>query len=170
VAILDYIIRPISEPPMKRVLPLRFAVLACAMSIASLGCRDISAVPQRLSALYVLQTINGLRLPATAAQGDGQQYVVLADSLRFDVNGMVTRSYTQRWISSTPPLIDTIYSSTLVLPYSIDGKAITIGYRQGCGPLANCIGYEEGFIDASTVQISGLLLWSGAPEFVFKRR
>lgn len=150
----------------------RFAIagIAVASALLSAGCREVTSVPERLSALYVLQNVNGMSLPATAAQGGGQQYVVLADSLAFDPSGQVRRSYTVRWISTSPRLVDTTYSQTLVLPYSIERNRVVIGFRGPCPANANCVGSEEGTIDGTAVRMIARLLWSGEPEFVFVRR
>ena len=140
------------------------------VALATAGCWEAPSAQQRLSALYVLQTINGNPLPAIAAQGGGQQYVVLADSLAFDLSGFVRRTYTVRWISATPPVMDTIYNQTLIFPYSIDGNRLTIGARLSCGPNANCVGWEDGTIDDNTARVVARILWQGDPVFVFAHR
>lgn len=140
------------------------------VALVTAGCREAPSAPQRLSALYVLQTINGNPLPATAAQGGGQRYVVLADSLVFEAGGHVRRTYAVRWMSATPPVMDTIYSQTLTFPYSIDGNRLTIGARQSCGPNANCVGWEDGTIDGKTARLVARILWQGDPVFVFAHR
>src|SRR5207244_10191990 len=119
-----------------------------------------------LTAIYVLQSVNGHSIPATAAQGAGQQYVVLADSLAFDLSGQVRRTYTVRWISTAPPLQDTVYTQTMTFPYSIERNKLTIGFQQSCGPAANCVGWEEGTIDATTARVIDRIFWSGSHDLV----
>jgi hypothetical protein len=149
---------------------MRNGLLALIVPLLAAGCRDGASPPQRLSALYVLASINGTALPSTAAQGGGQQYTVLAESLTFDLNGTVTRSYTVRWISSVPPLTDTIFSKSSTFAYSIERNRLTIGARIACPPNANCCCWEEGTIDDRTAHVTETIFWSGAPEFVYTRR
>lgn len=141
-----------------------------ALVMLDAGCSDPASVPARLSALYVLRSINGHSLPATASQGGGQQYIVLADSLAFEPDGQVRRSYAVRWISSDPRFVDTVYTQIARYWYAIDDRKLTIGYTAPCPPNANCIRSEEGTIDAAGVRLNARLLWSGEPEFVFIRR
>jgi hypothetical protein len=149
---------------------MRSGLLGLIIPLLAAGCRDGASPPQRLSALYVLESINGAPLPSTAAHGGGQQYTVLADSLTFDLSGVVTRSFTVRWISSVPPLTDTIYSETHRFSYTIERNRLTIGARIACPPNANCTGWEEGTIDDRTARVTEGIFWSGAPEFVYTRR
>ena|SRR5689334_21113883 len=146
-----------------------FRAVAVAIALLGVGCRHAESPRERLAGLYVLQSINGAPIPAVASEGGGQRYTVLADSLLFDLDGNVRRSYRVRWISTTPPVIDTVYSQTFTIPYSIEQHQLTIGIRQSCGPNANCVGWDEGTIDSRTARVKSTMLWSGAPEFVFTR-
>jgi hypothetical protein len=118
----------------------------------------------------VLQTINGQALPATAAEGGGQRYVVTADSLVFDATGHVRRSFTVRWLSTSPRLLDTTYHQSLLFPYSIERDHLTIGSQARCPANANCVGWDEGTINEAVVRLADRVLWSGEPDFLFARR
>ncbi|HKW09401.1 MAG TPA: hypothetical protein VJO33_03415 [Gemmatimonadaceae bacterium] len=142
-------------------------MLALLVALLAAGCRDAPSAPQRLAGVYVLESVNDNPIPATAAQGGGQQYIMLADSLVFDLSGHVTRSYTVRWISTTPPVTDTIYSQTLTFPYSIDRNRLTIGTHQSCPANANCVGWDDGTIDGTTARVVDRIFWPGAPVFVY---
>jgi hypothetical protein len=149
---------------------MTIAVVVVAIVALSAGCSDPASVQPRLSALYVLRTINGHSLPATASQGGGQQYIVLADSLTFQPDGQVRRSYAVRWISSTPRFFDTVYTQVAHYLYVIEDRKLTIGFTAPCPPNAVCVRLEEGMIDVAAVRLNARLLWSGEPEFVFTRR
>lgn len=131
------------------------------------GCRSAADAPLSLSGTYVLESINGAALPATAAQGAGNQYIVLADSLQFLPDFKVRRSYTVRWIQASG---DTTYSQVWVFPYTVQGSRITMGNLEGCGPLANCVGFESGIVHGSSIFIAARLFWPGEPQFVFALR
>lgn len=146
------------------------ALSAVAIVLVLPACRDSTGVSERLSALYVLETIDGAPLPATAAEGGGQQYILLADSLAFDLSGQVRRTYVVRWISTSPVALDTTYRQTSAFPYSISRGKLIIGSQQSCGPLANCVGWEEGSINPHAARVTARIFWPGDPDFLFTRR
>lgn len=155
---------------MKVLHRVRVALALIGIGILTAGCQDVTQIPVRFAGTYVLQSINGHSLPAVAAEGGGQRFVVLADSLFFDPAGTVRRSYIVRWTSTTVPIVDTTYHRTMTLPYSIEGKRVVIGAQSHCPANANCTGWNEGTIDFETARISERRLWLGEPEFVYHRR
>jgi hypothetical protein len=154
---------------MPQLISRTVTAIAAASTVFVAACRDATSGPSRLSALYVLQTINGNHLPAVAASGGGNQYVILADSLVFQPDGNVRRTYVVHW-TSTSPLTDTTYTQSFVIPYSVDGAKVTMGFHAPCPINANCIGFDEAVIEGATLRFAARMLWQGAPEFVFARR
>lgn len=147
---------------------LTFATIAFATAVAS--CGSAEPLPTRLSALYVLYMVDGRTLPTTVVQRGGQQYTLLADSLFFEPGGEVRRTSVIRWISTSPRASDTTYTQTGRFPYSIEGRAMTLGYTGGCAPNANCVGFDNGTISAGSVILQDRLYWPEAPALLFTRR
>lgn len=161
---------PASPPPRSsgRPTPLAVLGLAIAAMLAACSADPLAPTAGRLGPqvapferTYVLESINGFALPATAAEGGGQHYVLLADTLRFTFDGSVDRSQTYRHVSTDPSPRDTVYHSRSTLPYAVDGGQVTIGWRRHCPANALCVGFEEGSITQSTVTVLGQLYWPG---------
>jgi hypothetical protein len=74
----------------------------------SLACRSDVVGPGRVEGSYVLESVDGRAMPATAAEGGGQRYIVLADTLGFSASGMLVRSLAYRHLSATFAPADTI--------------------------------------------------------------
>ena len=126
-------------------------------------------MPPILPSTAAWQSVNGARVPATAAEGGGQRYVLLADTLRFSRDGIVARSLVYRHFSSTFVPRDTVYQYRMTLPYTVTGERLTIGYVQPGPPNANCVGFEEGTITESRATVLGRLYWPGEPVLRFHR-
>ena len=127
-------------------------------------------ISARFDGVYALESVNNSPVPATAAQGGGEHYILLADTLAFSRDGTVSRSLVFRHLSTTFEPRDSIHQYRLTFPYTIDGgRVVTIGYREPCPPNASCVGYEVGMITPSRATIKGRLLWSGEPVLRFRR-
>lgn len=124
-----------------------------------------------LDGTYVLRAVNGRGLPTTIAEGGGQQYIVLADTLRFSRNATVARSMAVRHLSATPEFYpaDTTYHQVMSFPYVVESNRVIIGYRDPCPPNALCIGFEEGEFTPTGLHVVGRLFWSGDPILTFRR-
>jgi hypothetical protein len=141
------------------------ALLIAALS-AGASCRDHFST--RVSGLYVLRTIDGKPLPATVAEAGSDRFVLIADSLRFDLGGQVQRKHVVRWINTslTPGAITVVETRTF--PYSVDGTNIVIGpacTQDACSVIAS----DVGTIDVNSVRLMVRILWPGEPLFVFTR-
>jgi hypothetical protein len=155
----------------RRLAPVVMTMIATTLAALAAGCGDSVLVSPRLSALYVLNAVDGHPLPATVAEGGGQRYIILADSLLFESNGQVRRSFAIHWISNSPRPLDTVYTTTVRFPYTIAGPALTIGYTVAeCPDNANCVGSAKGTIGSATLTLYDGLFWPGEPALVFTRR
>jgi hypothetical protein len=121
-----------------------FLVVACG--------RDTAGVLPRLSATYVLETVNGDPLPSAAPSGNTGRIVRIADTLVFSANGGADRHLTIQFVGLSTATPDTTIHTVEPLAYRIDGDRLTIGVRS-CPPNANCVGPSEGRIDARHVDL-----------------
>lgn len=142
-----------------------------AAAVLCTACSDTTGlITSRFEGTYALQSVNGNPVPALAAQGGGQRYFLLADTLAFSRDGTVARSRTVRHIDDTSaPARETVYSDRSVFPYAVDDGRLTIGSRAPCPPNANCIGFEEGTISETHAVVIGRLYWSGDPVLTYRR-
>ena len=116
------------------------------------GCHDTSGVLPRLSATYVLETVNGEALPSVAATGSTGEVVRLADTLVFSADGNLERRITMRLVGQSTTTPDTTIHGTEALAYDIDADRLTIRVRS-CPDNAQCIGPSEGHIDARHIDL-----------------
>jgi hypothetical protein len=159
---------------MRSHTPALRAIIVAWLGTAALvvGCRQEAAAPIRapFAGTYALEWLNGSPLPALAAEGAGQRYFVLADTLAFSPEGTVARRLTVRHIDATAtPPEETVYRHRLVFPYTVDDGHLTIGFREVCPPNANCIGFEEGTVSAANAVVIGRIFWPGEPILMFRR-
>jgi len=125
-----------------------------AFSVGALlltACTDVASVPPRLAATYVVETVNGRRPPAVAAEGNGFQVTVIADTLEFKLNGEVQRRSTRRFAGVLAGVADTTVHTDASMSYTIDGDKLAIFFV--CPANANCIGPISGHIDAHRLDI-----------------
>lgn len=149
----------------------RIFTFVFALSITGTGCSE-TAGPEGggFEAAFALRSVNGHELPATVAEGGGQRYVLLADTLRFQVDGTVARTTVFRHFSTTPSWpADTIYRTQGNLPYDLNNKWIIIGSRSPCPPNAICIGSETALITPRGLRVVARLRWPGEPILEFDR-
>ena len=145
----------------------KLTVLVVALTLAA--CDAPTAVQPHLSATYGLVRVNGRHLPTVVAEGGGNRYTLLADTLQFMPDGNVRRTSLIRWVTTEPVVSDTTYTQQFTLPYVVDGRTVIMGYRTPCPPNANCVGSEQGDIDSETLRLTARMLWPGEPQFVFRR-
>lgn len=132
------------------------------------GFESLSPVPSLFDGTYALYAVNGSALPATVAQGDGEHYILLADTLRFSSAGTVTRVVVYRHLSASLPR-DSVYRMDIVFDYEVEGTNLAVGFFRPCPLNASCIGTEEGVITESRMTIVGRLFWGGDPVLSFRR-
>ena len=149
--------------------PLALVAVALAGLLVACGTDGVGPVPLDLDATYVLESVNGVAIPATAAEGGGQRYVLLADTLRFSRDGTVARSFAFRHVSETVSPRDTVYESRMTFDYRTTPSGVAIGFFTPCPPNANCVGFEEGVLTPDGVIVRARLFWSGEPVLRFRR-
>ena len=145
------------------------AFIAATFLFQLAGCSDPVLPSGGIEGVYALVAVNGRASPATVAEGGGQQYVLLADTLRFSRAGTAVRSSSYRHLSSTFTPPDTVYNQVLVLPYTLDRGKLTLGAREYCPPNANCMGWDEGVMSSGELTLVGRMQWSGDPILSFRR-
>jgi hypothetical protein len=149
----------------------RVALVGVAIStlLAACGSDGFGPVTEHLDASYALESVNGAPIPATAAEGGGQRYILLADTLRFSRDGVVERSVVFRHLSTTFSPSDSVYRVNGTFRYTVRTGHLTVGNTKPCPPNANCIGFEEGIITPSEAIVRARLYWSGEPVLRFRR-
>lgn len=148
---------------------IALALAPCLSSLA--GCSDgMGPDDTNGEAAFALHSVNGRSLPTTVAEGGGERYVLVADTLRFSADGTVARTTVVRHLSTSslyPP--DATYHQEWDLPYVLEGIRLTIGYRDPCPPNALCVGFETGTFTPTGLRVVGRLLWPGDPILEFHR-
>src|SRR5215203_5664532 len=75
---------PDAGAPMTLFRWSRHAVHALAFVILAVACQNTAGpIPGGIDAVYVARTVNGTALPATAYKAPGDEYILIADTLRF---------------------------------------------------------------------------------------
>jgi hypothetical protein len=92
--------------------------------------------------MYVATSLGGGEIPRTLTI-DGEQRTLLADTLRFSLDGLSTRSEV---VGMT---YNTIARRNTTLKYHVDGTKLM--FIIDCPPNAQCAGPTEGIIDESQV-------------------
>lgn len=108
----------------------------------TLGCRDTTG-PKTISAVFVLQSVNGQPLPAVVFSEAGRTRTVVSSILRLDQEGraFITESDTEN--------LQGVVSSQFflaTLEYRLHGSHIEIGSFTPCPPNALCAANATGII------------------------
>jgi hypothetical protein len=124
-----------SIAPLLRVLPL-VAILSCT--------REVTSPLLTTEGTYVLRAVEDRPIPAVIAEGGGQRYTIIADTLRFFAHGDVMRTQVMHHESSTSVGSMGMYTTSYTWPYERRGLQLTIGRVIHCPPNANCVGTHGG--------------------------
>jgi hypothetical protein len=134
-----------------RAVPI--ASIAIALTgVLLTSCSETAGVLPRLSATYVLETVNGEQLPSVSPDGNTPRLIRLADTLVFSADGNLDRRVTVRVIGRSTLGSDTTMHSIQPLSYTVHGDHLTIHVRS-CPANANCVGASDGRIDARRVDL-----------------
>jgi len=139
--------------------------------VVTAGCVSTpeEPVPLRFTGRYALFSVKGVLSPAVVAEGGGQRYTLLADTLDFQSDGFVVRHYVYRHESIDMQPADSIYAYRFTLPYTVVGNELTIGKVVTCPANANCVGVAKATITSGEITEHQSAYWSGAPELRFRR-
>lgn len=132
-------------------------------AVAVGGCRS-SGEPLRLllHGTFVLRTVAGGPLPADISIQPNNQIVLLADTLRFEGNGLAKIGRTERLQSSTSA--PEVAHSTADFRVRIVGETIYLDFL--CPPNANC--FSNGPIPGHLIDANTLTLGDSQP-YVYVR-
>ncbi len=125
----------------------RFALAATFGAAILTGCRD--ATGPTIVRTYVLRALGSNVLPAP--EGLSPDYLIVADTLRFRSDGIVTESIVRQWPDLTSGLPVKRFG-TGKWRYRIDGTAVT--FEVICGPNADCAMPPEGVLLDDTLDVS----------------
>lgn len=117
----------------RRLLPV---LAATVLALALTQC-DGFVDPPELTGLFVVESINGVPLPAAWVQGAWGRQEVLADTFRLYADGTGEEHVVRRYVT-TPPTVPDTRRDRFRFDYTLgaDG-AIEIGYE--CRDVALCI-------------------------------
>ena len=127
-------------------------ILVVALLVA--GCSDATAPPTRVTALYLLESINGEPLPAIYSPRSGETATVFWATLNLDAAGNAALAERRHRVSST---FQQERTNTRLTGYEIVGEDITIGPPCPNDPLVNCVPLRFGQIKDSILTLSGEL-------------
>lgn len=133
---------------MRLVRPIAVALV----SVLAAGCSDATAPPTRITALYLLDSIDGQPLPATFAVNPIETATVSWGTLNLDAEGNATLVERRRSEFATSQHERTIARIT---DYEISGETIMVGPPCLHDPLADCYPKRVGQIKGSTLTLSG---------------
>lgn len=129
----------------------RLIALVATMLVAT-GCGDSTAPPTRITALYVLESINGQALPTSFSPYAGQTATVLWETVNLDATGNATTVQRRRTETAT---VQQERTEARITGYEITGERIEIGPPCPHDPLADCVPKRVGQITPSTLTLSG---------------
>ncbi len=109
----------------------RFAIVAVCSASALTGCQD-STAPTVVST-YVLRALGSTPVPAP--EGASPDYLLVADTMRFRSDGIVTQTITRQMPDAAGATTRTHGTSTM--HYTIDGSVVHFSVT--CPPGADCI-------------------------------
>ena len=131
----------------------------CALLFATLfaGCGydGFGVAEARFEGTYALEAVNGrTRLPATTYRAEGEEFIMLADTLRLRADGTLERTQVVRVILDTPwEQSDKVVRHVYDQEYRIDRRALTVGFFDPCPDNAMCIGPDVGTISSSAISL-----------------
>ena len=121
------------------------------------SCSD-STAPTRVTALYVLESVDGQPLPTSFSPRPGETVTVLWETVNLDATGNATTVERRRTETST---VQHERTSAKITDYEIIGERIEIGPPCSLDPRVDCVPKRIGQITPSTLTLSGDL---GAPH------
>ena len=141
---------------IRRLPSLKSCAILSTALFAGCGYDGFGIADARFEGTYALQAVNGTtRLPVTTWNADGEQFIMVADTLRFTANGTLERTQVVRVVLDTPwEKADRVTRRVLAQKYRIDGRDLSIGYFEPCPDNAMCIGPDEGTISTSAIWLT----------------
>lgn len=133
-----------------------------AVGMLSLSCSDSTAPPNRVTALYLLESIDGDPLPAISVRTPIETITVFWSTLNLDLTGKAAMAEHRRSETGNER------TDTRITDYEISGERITIGPPCPNDPLADCALKRVGRIEGSTLTLPG---YDGNPNtltFVYR--
>lgn len=120
------------------------------VGLLALNCGDSTAPPERVTARFILESVNGQPLPTTFSNG-GWTFNIYSETIELDAAGTATVAENRLETFGT---YRSAGMGTLQAPYEIQGESITIGYPCGRGPLDDCAPSRRGLITGSTLMLT----------------
>ena len=145
----------------------KYAAPGFALMLLASACRNTSGpIEGGISGTYAAKTVNGNVLPATAFKSPGDEYILLADTLRFSDNGKLKRDISFRRILGGLVPADNVFTYHLTLGYRRTGDTIVIGT---CSPRADCVRAEFAEFRNTTIELAGSVFWEGNALIKFEQ-
>lgn len=127
----------------------RLIVFAVAV-LPALSCSDGTAPPERVTARFILESVNGQPLPATFSNG-GWTFTIYSETIDLDAAGTATVAENRLETFGT---YRNAGMPRLQVPYEIEGDRIIIGMPCGGGPLGDCAPRRAGSITPSSLTLT----------------
>ena len=145
----------------------KYTASALAFIALAASCRNSTGPKEGgINGTFIARTVNGNALPATAYKAPGDEYILIADTLRFSDNGTVKRDMAFRRIIVGLASADNVFTYHLTLGYKRDGDTLVIGT---CSPYADCVRAEFAALKASTIELAGSVFWEGNAVIRFEQ-
>ena len=146
----------------------KYLVPTLAFVTLASACRSSTGpIEGGINGTFIARTVNGNALPATAYKAAGDEFILIADTLRFSVDGTVKRSMAFRRIIVGLASADNVFTHHLTLIYSRTGDRLFIGPK--CPPNADCVPGEFADFKQSTIELAGSVFWGGNAVIKFEQ-
>ena len=137
-------------------MSLTLRALGCAALLLSAGCDDIPPLaPSSVAGVYALISVNGSPLPAELSAGPTDEWAILADTMRLELDGSLEGRKCER---RTDFVLD---SSTEICRDYVGGYVVrsrTIEINFGCAPGQIC----------AMVALPPLKAWREGDDLLFR--
>jgi hypothetical protein len=131
------------------------------VAVLAAGCRSepVGPRPRSFEGTFVLETVNGIAIPAVVSEGAGERHTVLADTLAFANDRTVVYSMTVRVERQGAVPTETVHTNRFTFQYELEGSGVKFGHLGPCGPAALCVGISEGDFTSTGLSVVDHIFW-----------
>jgi hypothetical protein len=154
---------------VRRLASLKPCAILFAILLAGCGYDGFGIAEARFEGTYALEAVNGrTRLPVTTYRAGGEEFIMLADTLKLRADGTLERTQVIRVVLDTQwEQSDNVIRRVYDQAYRIDRRELTVGFFDPCPDNAMCIGPDVGTISSSAISL--VVQFPGQPTMRYGR-